>query len=382
MKEIPLIDGPVDVVGALDLDRNETGWIPRRLPAWTRPQIPDLFMDVVVQLPSGVRLRLATTATTLELDVMLTNLCRPPLAQRPAVFDLVVDSTLLQQPGTMIGNLITLGQAANEFSFDVGEPTTITFSDLPAGHKVVEIWLPQASVVELRAFRVDDEAEVASAPDSGTRTWVHYGSSISHCVEADSPTGTWPALAAFEAGVDLFSLGLAGQCTLDQFVARTIRDLPADVISLKVGINLVNGDTMRERAFGPALHGFLDTVREGHRDTPILLVSPIFCPSAEDRPGPTVPGAAGKFVTVEGLEDLRLTCLTLTKIRTLMAAVVQTRRSLGDANLHYLNGLELFGASDAGDLPDDLHPNPAGYARMASRFTSVAFGPGGALAQA
>ena len=73
---------------------------------------------------------------------------------------------------------------------------------------------------------------------------------------------------------------------LDQFVARTIRDLPADLISVKAGINVVNGDTMRERTFGPALHGFLDTVRDGHPTTPIALVTPIVCPIVEDHPGP------------------------------------------------------------------------------------------------
>ena len=98
---------------------------------------------------------------------------------------------------------------------------------------------------------------------------------------------------------------------LDQFVARTMRDLPSDLISIKVGINVVNGDTLRQRTFGPALHGFLDTIREGQPDTPILLVSPIFCPSAEDKPGPTVMGPDGRYVTVPGLEEIRLTCLTL-----------------------------------------------------------------------
>jgi hypothetical protein len=58
---------------------------------------------------------------------------------------------------------------------------------------------------------------------------------------------------------------------------RTIRNADADVISLKVGINLVNTDVMRLRAFGPAVHEFVDTIRDGHPSTPLLVVSPIFC---------------------------------------------------------------------------------------------------------
>ncbi len=65
-----IIDGEtVAVVGALDLDETPTGIVPRRLPAWTRPQIPDVTMEFVVQAPSGVRLRLQTDTTAVELGL-------------------------------------------------------------------------------------------------------------------------------------------------------------------------------------------------------------------------------------------------------------------------------------------------------------------------
>ncbi|MGZ4688996.1 MAG: SGNH/GDSL hydrolase family protein [Acidimicrobiia bacterium] len=380
MKDVPLED-PIAFVGALDLDRSATGVTPRRLPAWTKPQIPELPMDVVVQMPSGVRLRFVTDATAVELDVMLNFVRVMPSPLRPAVFDLLTDGALTSREATTEGNVITVvGPTLADVTFDPGEPTTVRFEALRPGAKLIELWLPQATVVELRAVRVDDEAVIEAAPDPATPRWVHHGSSISHCAEAETPTGTWPAVAARDAGVELLNLGLAGQCMLDPFVARTIRDLPTDVISLKVGINLVNGDTMRERTFGPAVHGFLDTIREGHPATPILLVSPIYCPSVESRPGPTVMDASGRFVTVDGLEELRVTSLTLQKIRSALASVVEQRRELGDSNLHYLDGLELFGADDAEDLPDDLHPNAAGYIRIGHRFAQHAFAPGGPLA--
>jgi len=381
MHEVPIEGGPVEMAGALDVDRSPTGVSPRRLPDWTRSQLPDPLMDAVVQMPSGVRLRFATDARSIELEVMQTMFRFPLEPLTPSAFDLVVDGTLAGQARSAVGNLFNLDLAnpANT-TFEPGEPTVVRFDGLAEGPKVVELWLPQRATVELRGLRVDDGADVTAAPPSGRRRWVHYGSSISHCMEADSPTTTWPATAARLAGVDLVNLGFGGQCHLDPFVARTIRDLPADVISLKVGINLVNADSMRERVFGPALHGFLDTVREGHPTTPILLASPIFCPSVEDRPGPNVIGPDGRFTNVEGLEAYRLTCLTLTKIRATIAAIVESRRGLGDPALHHLDGLDLFGPDDAADLGDDLHPNAAGYVRMGERFAALAFAPGAALA--
>ena len=149
------------------------------------------------------------------------------------------------------------------------------------------------------------------------------------------------------------------------------------MLSLKVGINVVNMDSLKERTFAPALHGFIDTIREGKPNTPFLIASPIFCPSAEDHPGPTIPNASGKFVTLPGHDEIRTGSLTLQQMRTIIRDVVEVRRKVGDANLHYLDGLELFGAADVGDLPDDLHPNGTGLRAHGRRFNALAFARAG-----
>ena len=189
-------------------------------------------------------------------------------------------------------------------------------------------------------------------------------------------------MAARLADVALINLGLGGNCHLDPFIARVMRDTPAELISLKVGINIVNMDSMRERVFAPALHGFIDTIREGQPDVPLLVISPIHCPSAETVPGPTMPDQDGVFRTVPGHDEIRAGCLTLTWMRKIISRVVAGRRERGDTNLHYLDGLALFGPEDAGDLPDALHPNGDGYVRMGERFAAAAFGAGQPFAQA
>ncbi|MCU1391834.1 MAG: GDSL-like Lipase/Acylhydrolase family [Ilumatobacteraceae bacterium] len=378
---VALEGGPVACVGALDFDRSPTGIAPRRLPAWTRPQIPDLFMHSMVAMGSGVRFAFTTDSDVIELDVLVTGFRIIGSEARPPVFELVVPG---QPNRTMVAasfNRFVLDFAdPAKVGFEAGSATTICFDGLGTDTKAVELWVPHAASTELQALRIGETATVTATPPSGRRRWVHYGSSISHCMEADTPTQTWPAVAATIAEVELFSLGLAGECLLDQFVARTIRDLPADVISLKLGINVVNGDAMRERVFVPAVHGLLDTIREGHPDTPILVVSPIFCPSAEDHPGPTLMGPDGGFDTVPGMDEIRSGCLTLRRIRELLAEIVTVRRDAGDAHLTYLDGLELFGADDAGDLPDRLHPNNDGYGRMGRRFAAHAFAADGPFA--
>jgi lysophospholipase L1-like esterase len=379
MTEIPFDGGPALLRGALDVDATPEGVVPRRLPDWTRYQLVDPALAMLVTTPAGVRLAFSTDATEVELDVllMLFELGDEPLV--PASFDLVVAGELVDGQSTTEGNVLHIDAATGAFDLRPGGPTTIRFEGLPgqAGTQV-EVWLPQVSVVQLRSLRVPAGATIGAPATSERPAWIHYGSSISHCLEAERPTGTWPAVAARLADVDLQNLAFAGQCMLDQAVARTIRDLPADAISLKVGINVINGDTMRERTFVMALHGFLDTVRDGHPSTPIAVVTPIICPPAEDHPGPTISAVGERRVhIVPRAPELSVGALTLMRVRTLIAEVVAARRKEGDDNLHVLDGLTLFGADDLADLPDDLHPNAAGYQRMGERFHQMAFAAGG-----
>jgi lysophospholipase L1-like esterase len=166
-----------------------------------------------------------------------------------------------------------------------------------------------------------------------------------------------------------------------------MRDTPADLISVRIGINLVNSDVMRLRAFVPAVHGFLDTIREGHPDTALLVVSPILCPIHEDTPGPSMPDfstlAEGKitFRALGDPADCAAGKLTLNVIRDALSGLVK-QRAAEDPNLYYLDGRELYGEADSAELPlpDQLHPDAATHRRMGERFAALAFGPGGPFA--
>ncbi|TDD84037.1 lipase [Actinomadura rubrisoli] len=358
------------IAGALDIERTATGLVPRRLPAWTRPQVTDPYMRLMVPRPAGVRLVLRTDADTLELDVFVTRFRNAHYPLFPVAFDAVVGGAQVISRPVRGGDLCVV-RAGQVVETAPGEAEAIRFGGLGTGWKDVEVWLPQAAIVELRELRADGAVAPGRVPE---RKWVHYGSSISHCAEAGGPTSTWPARVARRAGLDLTSLAFAGNCHLDPFVARTIRDLPADVITLKVAVNVQNLDTLKVRTFGPALHGFLDTVRDGHPQTPVLVVSPILCPTAEDRAGPTVQDGTGRYVaTGEGSSGL-----TLVRMRELIEEVVAVRAER-DPRLLYLDGRSLFGPDDADDLYDGLHPNADGYRRIGERFHARVFGPSGLL---
>ncbi|MFF4507865.1 GDSL-type esterase/lipase family protein [Streptomyces sp. NPDC001401] len=368
--------------GALDVERTERGVLPHRLPARARAQCTDPQLASAESQPSGVRLAFRTRATAVELDTLPTKRVYVGAPPRPdGVYDLLVDGRPAGRGSVTGGNTMTIDMIAGTAELRPGPVGTLRFTDLPDGVKDVEIWLPHNETTELVALRTD--APVAPTPPSGRKVWLHHGSSISHGSDAASPTTTWPALAASLGGVDLINLGLGGSALLDPFTARTLRDTPADLISVKIGINLVNTDLMRLRAFTPAVHGFLDTVREGHPTTPLLVVSPILCPMHEDTPGPSVldvtslSGGQLQFHAMGDPAERASGKLALGVIRDELARIV-AQRAAEDPNLNYLDGRELYGEADFAELPlpDELHPDAATHLRIGERFAALAFTPG------
>ncbi|WP_326615414.1 GDSL-type esterase/lipase family protein (plasmid) [Streptomyces scopuliridis] len=372
------------VRGFLDLEPTAHGLLPHRLPARARRQIPDDQLAVAEAQPSGVRLVFRTRATVIELDTLPTKRVYQGFpAPADGVYDLLVDGALATQATVPGGNVRTVTDMVTQTSeLREGPAGTARFTGLPARDKDVEIWLPHTEITELIALRTD--APVDTAPDNGRRVWLHHGSSISHGSNAAHPSATWPALTATRSGVELVNLGFGGSALLDPFTARAMRDTPADLISLKIGINIVNTDAMRLRAFTSAVHGFLDTIREGHPTTPLLVVSALLCPVQEDTPGPLAPDFDGQTLRFKATGDPAERAagrLTLNVIRDELARIVE-ERTADDPDLHYLDGRDLYGEADYAEfpLPDEVHPDPAGHRRIAENFVRIAFGDGGPFA--
>jgi hypothetical protein len=374
---------PALVRGAAELERTERGVRVHRLPGWVRDQVPDPQLLMVEGQPSGVRLAFATAARAVELDVHSARVTLLGLERPRGHVDLVIDGDRVAGEPLAGGDLVELNPATGARRVERGTPHTVTFGPLPAGNKVVELWLPHTESVDLVELRTD--APISPAPPAGRR-WVHHGSSISQGSNATTPSRIWPAVAALRGRVDLRNLGLGGGALVDPFIARVIRDAPADLISVKLGINVVNLDGMRRRTFEPAVHGFLDTIRDGHPDTPLVLISPVFCGIHEDTPGPGAvdPSSFGSgrltFTATGRTGDTELGRLTLRVIREALAEVAERRA--GDPHLHYLDGTTLYGEADAAEhpLPDALHPDTATHQLIGERFAGYAFGPGGPFA--
>ncbi len=306
--------------GAISFHRTDQWTMPWRLPYEDRALFPPDALRERAAMPAGVRISFHSDTETVAGSVV------------PAVESSPID---LYCGGEFCGSAELEGR--DSFRFD----------GLPSGEKLVELWLPQHGEFRLRSLELTDEASIEPFDDTRPK-WIAYGSSITHCRTAESPSQTWPGVATRRLGFNLTCLGYGGNCHLEPMVARMIRELPADYISMKVGINVYNATSLGPRAFMPAVIGFVHILREKHADTPIAVISPIFSPPRE-----TTENAVG---------------FTLSAIRAEVGEAVELMKARGDTNLHYINGLELFGSDLAGLLPDDLHPNAEGYKLMGQNF--------------
>lgn len=314
--------------GAVAVERGE-GWLrPWRIPANKRDLFisPDDCLLARARESSGVRLRFETDSPRVTLDFA-------PLETAPINPTHVIDLTIAGGPP--ISAAVAKGG------------TSVTFGGLPEGTKTIEVWLPHDTGIDLREMRIDTGAHCQAAPDPRPK-WVTYGSSLTHCRRAHSPARTWPAIVARKRQLNLTCLGYGGNCCLEPMVGMMIRDLPADFISLKLGINCIGG-ALAPRTFSAAVMGLTQIIREKKPETPIALISPLAYP-----PNERTPNAVGN---------------TIERMRADIEEVHRRLVRRGDRNLYYFNGLDLFNEAEIADYSQDqCHPNGDGTELMAEHF--------------
>ena len=178
--------------------------------------------------------------------------------------------------------------------------------------------------------------------------WLCYGDSIAEGWVVTAPDRAWPVVVAREHGLDVVNLGYAGSARGEIPSAEELAELDADVISIAHGTNCWTRTPHSAELFATGLVAFLDIVRDGHPDTPIVAVSPITRPDGE-----ATPNRLGT---------------TLTDLRLAFESVVAERIALGDRALTLVEGLPIVPVAL---LADGIHPGDDGHAAMAAAIGPV-----------
>jgi lysophospholipase L1-like esterase len=185
----------------------------------------------------------------------------------------------------------------------------------------------------VRVVSIDGDVE----PAPPQPRWLAYGDSITEGWITSTPAAAWPSLVGRKNSLDAINMGYAGAARGEIVSAEHIAELDADVITVAHGTNCWSRTPHSAAMVAEGLRAFLDVVRQGHPETPIVVVSPIVRPDAESTPNRL--GAT--------LVDLR-------------AAIEEVATERVDVSL--VPGLPLVAPEQ---LPDGIHPADEGHAAIA-----------------
>lgn len=213
--------------------------------------------------------------------------------------------------------------------------------DLPRSDGAFTVHLPEALRPAIHGVRPIGGGTIE--PAARRPRWLVHGDSIVEGWSVSRPHLAWPALAGRILGVETVNLGYAGAARGELATAEHIASLRADLITIAFGTNCWSRTPHSAGLLYETTLAFLDLVRQGHPDVPLLVVSPVVRPDAE-----TTPNALGAT-----LRDLR-------------AAV---ERAALDARAELLPGEGLL---HAGHLVDGVHPGDEGHAVLAEAVAVAA----------
>jgi lysophospholipase L1-like esterase len=189
-----------------------------------------------------------------------------------------------------------------------------------------------------------------AAPDPRRRVLFH-GDSITHGHGVTSPRETYVWQACERAGCISLNFGFGGTAWADSIVAQTIASRSDwDVLVIALGTNSFGGADSAGKPetasqYGDKYNAFLSTIRETAPDKPILCLTPILN-RADLKPTKNKNGEVPK------------------DYRDAITRVVRERQK-SDSNLHLLDGLMLINDPLYLWVTDVVHPNDAGFQRMA-----------------
>ena len=182
----------------------------------------------------------------------------------------------------------------------------------------------------------DVVGEVAPPPKEmlPKRTYLAYGSSITHGSNALSIETCYASLVGAGLGADVRNLGFAGSAAMEKEVADFIAGERFDFATLEMGINVLGMDVAE---FERRVRYFVRRIAESHPQAPILAID------------------------VFGTRTSEASRKTAEKYRAIVRRVVA---ELALPNVAYVNGLDLL--PNGKELSSGgVHPTPAGHALIA-----------------
>ena len=204
-------------------------------------------------------------------------------------------------------------------------------------HEIVRVVFNSAS---LDFYGIDGEVLPPEKEQLPEKTYLAYGSSITHGSNAVAIPSSFAFRVAEQLRTDYLNLGLAGACRMEKGVIDTIAAMGAegkwDFATVCLGINVLG---MEEAEFRSRVRYTVETITAKNPEKHVFFISPIFCHND------MIDVKAARWREVVGEETMRIT----------------------SPFVHYINGLELLG-DPSGLSGDYVHPSPMGIDQITSKL--------------
>ncbi|HEV2445573.1 MAG TPA: SGNH/GDSL hydrolase family protein [Candidatus Sulfopaludibacter sp.] len=321
---MPVTSPKIDVAGLPWFqDNHGEFW---RLPARSQDAFPKPVWNLARD-PAGGRIRFRTDSSTVTLRLEWPH---PPDMRNMHYFgqsgvDLYVGHTYRD---TAVPDKDAAPGKIYEHVYFKGQPRVM---------RDITIYLSLYSPVKVLEIGLDKEAAVESAaPFALPAPVVFYGTSITQGGCASRPGMSYQAILGRMLNLNHVNLGFSGNGKGEAAVARTVAEIDAAAFVLDFAQNNSDADSLAQ-VYDP----FISILRDGHPDTPIVSITPIY--------------AAGEASGSRRNEQMR----------ALIRKVVSRRIAAGDTHLQLVEGTDLMGPSRVDGLVDGTHPNDLGFQWMA-----------------
>jgi hypothetical protein len=203
---------------------------------------------------------------------------------------------------------------------------------------------PIHAVVESLEIGLKPDAEIGAArPYRDIAPVLFYGSSIVHGTAASRPGTIYPSIISRELNIDFRNIGFSGMAKGEPALAKWMASLPMSVFVCDYDHNAPTVEHLENTHY--ALY---ETIREKNPDVPYIMIT---------RPDYWTLPREQEFI--------------LQRRDVIMASYLKARAA-GDKNVYFIDGLSFnVGAHQYEMSLDSVHPNDAGFIRMADSIGTV-----------
>ena len=317
------------------LYKPETEPVFRRLPAdiaeQTSPAVAKLCKE-----PAGARVRFSTNS--------------PYIAIR-AKFLVVGRATHIALISTSGFDLYIDGEFGSRYVREFRMPRTMT--DYYEQIIQLEDNMMHSYTINFPIHAVLESLEVGLAPDSilkaaipyrDIKPVIVYGSSIVHGTAASRPGTIYPAIMSRDLNLDYINFGFSGNAKGEPVLAEYLATLPMSVFVCDYDHNAPTVEHLEETH-----HQFYNIIRQKNPDVPYIMVT---------RPN---------YWTMTSSIQERV----LLRRDVIMRSYLKAREN-GDNNVYFIDGMSFNTAAHQYEMTvDNVHPNDAGFIRMADGIETV-----------